>query len=481
LVVAALLSGVTGAARAAETRFDDVPDGKGRELERRLLAPSPRIATEEELSHARELREFLGFRADREYVRSLHARPVETDAVEAESSDLAGLVMTRAEAKQMALRNYLQLRSHVVERWARAYAPERYAGYYMAAGAAPSGTLLYVRFVDATRGDLLAARAQLPGVLRSSVEIEDAEESLAELEVRADTVDAVLAPLREQGLTTGLDLDEREGRISVFVAPEHADRADEVRRLITDERVAIEFGEDAPTWLKNETYTYGLVVGGQLIRGPNYDDYGQVQSFNCTSGFAAYGYYGPFMLTAGHCYLLNGMTYQGSLPLGPVKALNGTGINASFDAALISTYGYRVNWGRVHVNKNDFAHQITGATPLDGDKIGDLVCSTGATSTGVTGLLRPNTRCGAVTERQRRPSYFPQAARKYRVANVTSLNGDSGGAVYWDTIFGYLATGLVSGCTAAIDKVCLTYPDSRMIYSHLPYALATWGLTLNTN
>lgn len=45
------------------------------------------------------------------------------------------------------------------------------------------------------------------------------------------------------------------------------------------------------------------------------------------------------------------------------------------------------------------------------------------------------------------------------------------GAVYWDTIFGSLAVGLVSGATSGNDA----------ILSHLPYVTNSWGLTVMTN
>ena len=49
--------------------------------------------------------------------------------------------------------------------------------------------------------------------------------------------------------------------------------------------------------------------------------------------------------------------------------------------------------------------------------------------------------------------------QQFRLIDTWSQNGDSGGAVYWDTIFGSLAVGLVSGATSGNDA----------ILSHLPY------------
>jgi hypothetical protein len=119
-----------------------------------------------------------------------------------------------------------------------------------------------------------------------------------------------------------------------------------------------------------------------------------------------------------------------------------------FDAALISTYGYRANWGRVHWRLNDGAHAVTfGVTTQS--LVNKTVCQTGVATTGISGELALFTRCGIVTSVHSAPTIDGDDGELFHVtfgrANYASALGDSGAAVVWPTAYGFGAAGIHHG------------------------------------
>jgi len=208
--------------------------------------------------------------------------------------------------------------------------------------------------------------------------------------------------------------------------------------------------------LKNQPLAYALAAGGQLIQNAG--------GGWCTSGFAAHGYYGPFMLTAGHCFGINQTIYQGGAVLGKVATISYGG---NRDALAITTFGKRNQAGRFHRNANDMWSPIHWAIGLNGDVIGAYVCTAGVTSTGLDGYKNPSWRCGKITQKYVSVGYVPNSTASFRFANYLSQPGDSGATIYMDTIYGVGGVGINSGYTGQYTG----------IFSHLPYVLNAWGLT----
>lgn len=195
---------------------------------------------------------------------------------------------------------------------------------------------------------------------------------------------------------------------------------------------------------KNDPLGYNLVEGGQAIRPLGFP----FGDFTCTSGFAVQSGYGPFILTAGHCIggnscgVLGGTWEQGLVPLGVALDCRYQG---SVDAAIISTSGFRNNYGAIHYTSSDYIHPVTFAVTTQ-NLMGQTLCQTGARTTGLSGDLALSSRCATVSSMTFRPSCcgqdgLPWSASFLRV-DYASDYGDSGAGVIWPTGYGFGAAGL---------------------------------------
>lgn len=436
--------------------------GAGRRLAGPVHAPAaPVELSDEALADIVRLRREIGFNADPERVRDLHARPGAYGASRSTGQDLLGLVMTDDEIAAMRTRNQLEHHASAMEARVKDAHPKTFAGLHVAPGDAEASTVIRVLFKDDPgkhRGELAG---MLPEALRGNVVVERVDHSLAELLAEERKVDRVVRKLEREGVPyNATAADVLANRVTVFV-PKLSNKL--VAALKSEVRLDMlrfveEGGRAAPTWLKNDQYAWALVAGGQRIEGP---------AGSCTSAFAAHGFFGPFMLTAGHCSNVDDMIVQGGATLGRAAAKN---FGGNQDALAITTYSYRNQRGRIHRDASDFWSPIHGVIGLEGDPIGAVVCTTGYATTGLDGFQNPSGRCGQLTHKYVSISYIPNSTPSFRLANYWSDFGDSGAAIYWDTMVGTLGVGINSGKTGA----------GTGVFSHLPYTLDAWGLTLDS-
>ncbi len=289
--------------------------------------------------------------------------------------------------------------------------------------------------------------------------------------VKADG-EEVARSISELRLTdTGYWLDFWTGTVGISAS--HPETIEQIMEFAPN----VKLGEfriegNSPSTLKSQYQPYGSVFAGlNVLGGPT-----------CTTGFGVSTAYGNMLLTAGHCFSLNSTTYQGGQPLGPVVVRNYKIYyccdQSTFDAELIaSAYSGRATLGRIHVNDADWAHQISGWIGMNSDSVGAIICHSGVTTAGNDGYSNPYELCGPITQRNFSPNgYMYQPSPVFRVSTAQSRGGDSGGAFYWDSIFGSLGVGLMSGRTCGTE-----YCAANSILSHLPYIMNFWGITPLTN
>ena len=426
------------------------------------LAPAaPVDLSDEALADIARLRREIGFNADPGYLRNLHADPAAFGASRSTGDDLLGLVMTDDEIAAMRTRNRIEHHASELELRMRGAYPETFAGLHVDRGSVEASTVIRVLFKGNPakhRGEL---EAMLPEALRGSLVLEQVDYSLAELLEQERRVDRVVRRLEREGVPyNATAADVVANRVTVFVPELSTALLDALRADVglTMLRFVEEEGRAEPTWLKSDQYAWALVAGGQRIES---------SAAWCTSAFAAHGYFGPFMLTAGHCFNIDEMIGQGGITLGRAAARN---FGGDQDALAITTYSYRNQAGRIHRNASDFWSPINGAIALEGDPIGAVVCTTGFTTTGLDGFQNPSGRCGQITHKYASISYIPNSSASFRLASYWSNPGDSGAAIHWETIYGNYGMGINSGRTGA----------GTGIFSHLPYILNAWGLTLDS-
>ena len=207
------------------------------------------------------------------------------------------------------------------------------------------------------------------------------------------------------------------------------------------EPVRFEVDESAPVdqVSKWDPLGYLVVEGGQGIMRSDVP----YQWAACTSGFAVNSpAFGPFILTAGHCSslgagcVLSHQWIQGGSTLGVMSACRFQG---NLDVAMISTYGWRNNIGRIHSTAADYFHSVTFAVTTQ-NLSGVTVCNHGRAS-GV-----PNPQCGTVTSLTFRPSGVGDDGNLWSAdfvrATYISVDGDSGSGITWPTIYGFGAAGI---------------------------------------
>jgi len=439
------------------------------DLERRTSGAPARNLAGPDLDRVVELRASLGIPSDLSFVRSLNADPLAYGGVVSSGTDFFGLTVLPDEIPALIFRSYVQsILDEVNVRIAQLALPHVESRI---STAAERGTvhvdLMFERaLATAESFDVVAL---FPELVRPLVEIRVPPRSIEELEEIETGVRT--ANLERDPPVLSIDVDRWNGRIVAEVASE-ADAARLSSRLgaeVLDVRVG---AGPRPTASKGQLQPYGLVHGALAIDRPIP---GSPFVGICTSGFAVQGAYGSFLLTAGHCGSLNEGWTQGGQPTGPMAARNYPVYfcchDNRFDAGAISTSTVgRPQWGRFHQNTNDWSKRIYGWIQQDADSIGNFYCHSGRTTAGLSGYGGPV--CGALLSRSFAPTGYMWNPQQFRLIDTWSQNGDSGGAVYWDTIFGSLAVGLVSGAATS---------GNDAILSRLPYVTNSWGLTVMTN
>ena len=174
-------------------------------------------------------------------------------------------------------------------------------------------------------------------------------------------------------------------------------------------------------------------------------------------------------MTARHCSGVNTVWSQGGSTLGVTAAKNNGG---SFDAQLITTAGYRNNWGRVHKTFADDAHAVTFGCTSGHDLLNKTVCQTGAKTTCSSGNCNLFARCALVTSLSFRPPSYGDApyAAAFGWADYLNDHGDSGAAVYWSTGYGFGAAGIHGGGYAG---------GYGAYFSRFSVIAAAWGLSVS--
>jgi hypothetical protein len=270
-------------------------------------------------------------------------------------------------------------------------------------------------------------------------------------------------------LAAGSYVDIPGNRVVLEVPVEHVEQARAALASLSRKPVAVEIATGSVQddgLRKDQPLGFGLVEGGQAIGR-------SATQPICTSAFAVYNGYGPFILTAGHCALgLGPETWsQGGSRLGTLAARN---VSGTYDAALISTHGARAIVGRYHRTYDDFAAPVTFAVTSH-NLVGQTVCQSGMRTTGLTGNANLTARCGTVQTVAYRPivpgyTYTAASGR----ATYRACSGDSGSAVVWPTIYGYGGAGIHKGSNKPPGETC----SNDAFFTRLPVVMNAWGLTL---
>lgn len=413
--------------------------------------------TEADLDHEIELRRHYGLTTDREWIRAMHGDPDRFAAVRSRTDMFGSLLLADEEVAAAVERAEVEYRGHEADLWAKRELGESYAGSFV------EGTSVVVQCAscdpEMTRHDIDAA--ELDEALVGRVEVRPVKYTLRELDDREARVAKYLQKHRIP--SNGTTVDVVRNSVQLRVGPSSA--AAIARELRNIERVAggplevVHDDDDSSEDLnKDQPIAFLLVEGGQAIGA-------SLGAADCTSGFAVQNGFGPFILTAGHCVALNQTWFQGGAPLGVVAARQNSG---SFDAAAITTANVRNNWGRIHINANDWAAPVTFGVSTHA-LINQTVCQTGFVTTGMDGFSNPSVRCGVVSSLTFRPTGGTFDAA-FGLASYQRAPGDSGAAVYWPTGFGHGAAGLHRGNVGA---------PSPGVFSRYSVIANTWGLQVS--
>lgn len=417
--------------------------------------PLPDVeVTDDDVAHVARLRARLGLPADRGTVERLLGG---ADPSARWFPELFSLPLLPHEVAVAVGRQQLQDRGTEIDRAARTALGDAYGGSWVEPGG-PDGA---GRIVVATADPSVPLPADLAA--DPAVEVVAVRYPLARLVAEIDGIERALAAAGVD--SGGIAVDERANELVVYVADVAAAAGDpRLADVVSRPDVRLATGAGIAHEVdKDDALIYLVVEGGQAI-GPS-------SSPTCTSGYAVDGAYGPFILTAGHCGFVGQAWRQGGIALGEVAADNQGG---NFDGMLISTFGTRNNRGRLHITSADYYEPVGFVTP--GDQVGFIVCNTGFASTGMSGNLGPYTRCGGITSRTFDLGLGYNAV--FRVADYRSVGGDSGAAIYRNTIYGISGEGIHTGCIATSTGVCASNPY-QAVYSYLPLIRDHWGLTLS--
>jgi hypothetical protein len=460
-----------GPAQLGRPDFIGLSNSESSALDQRVTWAETRSIDSDEIERIVALRSTLGLNSARNFVTQLNRDPRSFGGVWSDSSDFAGLVVTVDEAVKLSKRNRLQDSLRRMNRTLQSMDVGHIESRILrnTEGGSYEAGLLFARPLTAIES--AKVKSEVVSNLDSKVSISIAPLDSGVLESLGERLASVA--LSEGIALSGYSLDYWSGIVRATV-PTQAD-SDRLRSAIPFENVEITLGGlSIPTANKDQVQPYGLVHSSLAINIaiPSDPDHTSL----CTSAFAVQGAYGNFLLTAGHCASLNMPSWQGGASLGTVAARNYRVYfccdDRRFDAAAITTSNVRPQWGRIHVNSGDWGHRITGTIGANTDSLGDVYCHSGITTSGLDGYSGP--ACGVLNSRSFAPTgYMYNPLAVFRTFDTWSRPGDSGGGVYWDTIYGSLAVAIVSGSTgnSADDAIA----------SHLPFVLDAWGLSVMTN
>jgi hypothetical protein len=257
---------------------------------------------DDRFQHVLRLRESLGLRADPAFVRSLYDLASGVETVTAADSRYFNMPVTPDEAAALNIRFLLQSVLGVHGDAIHRDLGPLDAGVILSDEFGPQGAILIQTagpIPDATKQSILS---RLGPEVQQYVRFREVPHSLQDLRAAVDEIGAYLA---SRGIEAGTGTTPQEGSVLVMIyGPADDALMAEIRSLVAPIPVTVwpyarivDQGK-----YKNDDIGYALVEGGQTLN----NGYGDA----CTSGFAVHGYYGPFLLTAGHCSGLDQVWYQ---------------------------------------------------------------------------------------------------------------------------------------------------------------------------
>jgi hypothetical protein len=380
-------------------------------------------------------RQVAGLRADPAYVRSL----VEHNRLrDAPTEVVLGTVVTPEEASELRTRLALQDDVSSVVSYGLSH-PESYAGLYID----PKKGVASVLFT----GDLAPHQAALSSFpMADRLVFRPARWTLADLESAAANLSREMPEL---STTLGVAV------TSVGVDPE-----DNAVHLGVDQLTA-----QVETWISQQfpegkvvavqqspvTPTSG-VVGGGWVDGP---------SSSCTVGFNFHDSHGtPGFFSAGHCFNAGDTVTPRALP-SQHYTVYGWASGGSTDSLVVPT------------NPGDGTNQagwitVSAAAGLNDDPPGKYICYYGA-AIGTQ-------HCGSRVNSPVTVTLYSHGENRtiYNVREVDMgcwnqpVPGDSGSPVYSSDSHAY---GILMG---VVPTLCNAY----MAYTHVQYAMSTWGVTV---
>jgi hypothetical protein len=434
----------------------DVPTEPKAYLKAERAMRAPRALTKTELDHLIELRAAYGLNTDPTFIRSLYENPIAHEAERSPVLLLGGILFTPEERAHA----YRRVAAEWVGTKVDSASIENVAGYAgTVVNSDASLTVMCAGCDEATARAAVEARIDVAEPYE--IRVKQVAYSTKELRDRAEAISKFL---EDQGIDHGGAIDTATNSITIHLPDAAAELAETL-----GEGVNVELGyeEVAPDLNKNEPIAYLLVEGGQYITGPE----GAL-----TSGFAVQNGYGPFIVTAGHyaypsvCTGTNGTWSQGGATLGIMTGACQYG--GDMDASAITTYPYRNNWGRIHWTSTDWSLPVAFPVTTQ-DLVGQTVCQTGATTTGMTGDNALGTRCGTVSSTSSKSpcaAASPAWTFSLGAASYVRAGGDSGAGVVWPTIYGFGAAGTHS---------CQGFGGTGAIFSRYSVMASKWGLSLS--
>lgn len=421
------------------------------------LVTEPEEFDAETLAHILDLRETYGLSVDPAFVDRIHADPMSVGARRSPDGLLSSLWFTEEEAAHAQLRAAAKWVGGKVD----AFAVAQLDGYTATVVEPDASITLLCAKCDPVKVKVDAQKA-LDVVEPYELSVRTVEFSATELVQQANKLSE---SLQELDVPHGVNADLASNQVVLHVADSDASRIP----VELSANVVVEGGFKLvePDTDKDDLLPFNLVEGGQYISGP---------TNALSSGFAVQNGFGTFILTAGHysfpnlCAGVNGIWVQGGVNLGFMSASCEYGGDS--DGALISTFGHRTNWGRVHWRSTD-NHQVTfGVTTQN--LINQTVCQTGWNTTGPSGDLNTISRCGVVsstTSTSPCTGNSPAWTAALGAANYRRAGGDSGAGVIWPTGYGFGAAGTHS---------CQGFNGGTQgaIFSRFSVMANQWGLSI---
>jgi hypothetical protein len=386
--------------------------------------------SEERLADEIRFRRDFGLRADEAYVRDLISqRPANA------RWDYA---LTDAEAREMDRRALMEAAMAPLEE-ASESRPD-FAGHWIDQR---NGGVITIAFTRNAVGHRNALNRLVPA--GAELRLVDVPFALADLKAVEDRITSERDALLADGIEVsfwGTDISENRVRIGIV---DFTDQKAAVLRARYDNMVLVMPADPVPTACTSKETCIGPPLRGGISGAPANTAYRN----RCSLGFLVRAGTSVQWLTAGHCAPTVGVRwYQGAntnWDIGTIRATCWPQCNFS-DAArggnISNTYASTKVW----LNNLGEMRNISAQQGFNLDDEGDMTCLNGRRS-------EAGARCGYIEFVGNWTYPGGVFFNELRFATYAHKYGDSGGAVhsYVTSNFTYVAYGVHSGCTAAID------------------------------